>query len=38
VTDKTYIASQVQNSTSFDGGILYGAPRVIGGRVTYNFE
>jgi iron complex outermembrane receptor protein len=38
VTDKTYIASQVQNSTSFDGGIIYGAPRVIGGRVTYRFE
>jgi iron complex outermembrane receptor protein len=38
VTDKTYIASQVQNSTSFNGGIIYGAPRVIGARLTYDFE
>jgi iron complex outermembrane recepter protein len=38
VFDKTYIASQVQNATSFDGGIIYGAPRVLGGRVTYSFK
>lgn len=37
VTDKTYIASQLQNSSSFDGGIIYGPPRVIGGRFTYSF-
>ncbi len=31
-TDKTYIAAQVQNSSSADGGIIYGAPRQYGIR------
>lgn len=31
--DETYIASQIQNSSSADGGIIYGAPRTIGLRV-----
>lgn len=33
VFDKLYIASQIQNASSADGGILYGAPRQIGGRI-----
>lgn len=37
VTDKTYIASQVQNSSSADGGIIYGAPRTFGIRAMYKF-
>lgn len=31
--DKLYIASQVQNASSADGGIIYGAPRQFGARV-----
>jgi len=36
VTDKTYIASQIQNSTSATGGIIYGAPRQYGLRAKVN--
>jgi iron complex outermembrane receptor protein len=36
-TDKTYIASQIQNSTSATGGIIYGAPRQYGLRARFNF-
>ena len=32
-TDRTYIAAQIQNSTSATGGIIYGAPRQYGVRV-----
>jgi len=35
--NKTYIASQLQNSSSADGGIIYGAPRTYGGRLSYRF-
>ncbi|MEO6185385.1 MAG: TonB-dependent receptor [Steroidobacteraceae bacterium] len=35
--DKTYIASQIQNSTSATGGIVYGAPRQYGLRAKVNF-
>jgi iron complex outermembrane receptor protein len=37
IFDKTYIASQVQNSSSADGGIVFGAPRQFGGRATVKF-
>jgi len=37
VFDATYIASQIQNSSSADGGSIYGAPRQIGVRATVNF-
>jgi len=33
LTDKTYIATQIQNSSSADGGIIYGAPRTYGVRL-----
>ncbi|HVY80437.1 MAG TPA: TonB-dependent receptor [Steroidobacteraceae bacterium] len=36
-TDKVYIASQVQNSSSADGGIIYGPPRQYGVRVMARF-
>jgi len=36
-TDKTYIASQIQNSTSATGGIIYGAPRQYGVRARFAF-
>jgi iron complex outermembrane receptor protein len=36
-TDKTYIAAQIQNSSSADGGIIYGAPRQYGVRVIARF-
>ena len=35
--DKTYIATQIQNSSSADGGIIYGAPRTFGLRVKVGF-
>ena len=35
--DKTYIASQIQNSTSATGGIVYGAPRQYGVRARIAF-
>jgi iron complex outermembrane receptor protein len=37
-TDNTYIASQIQNSSSADGGIIYGAPRMIGIRARFAFD
>ncbi len=36
-TDRTYIAAQIQNSTSATGGIIYGAPRQYGLRVKADF-
>jgi iron complex outermembrane receptor protein len=36
LTDETYIASQIQNSSSADGGIIYGPPRQWGVRVSGN--
>jgi iron complex outermembrane receptor protein len=36
-TDKTYIASQVQSSSSADGGIIYGASRTYGIRAVAKF-
>ena len=38
VFDETYIAAQVQNATSANGGYIYGAPRVYGARVSDNFR
>lgn len=35
--DKTYIASQIQNSSSAQGGIIYGAPRTYGLRLKVEF-
>jgi iron complex outermembrane recepter protein len=35
--DQTYIASQLQNSTSATGGIIYGAPLQYGARVKFTF-
>jgi iron complex outermembrane receptor protein len=37
-TDETYIASQSQNSSSADGGIIYGAPQQYGVRVRVAFD
>jgi iron complex outermembrane receptor protein len=37
LTDKTYIATQIQNSSSADGGIIYGAPRTYGLRLKFEF-
>jgi iron complex outermembrane recepter protein len=37
VFDETYIASQIQNSSSADGGMIFGAPRQFGMRATVNF-
>jgi len=37
IFDKTYIANQLQNSSTANGGIVYGAPRQYGGRLTYRF-
>lgn len=37
-TDEVYIASQIQNSSSADGGIIYGAPRMIGMRARIAFN
>jgi iron complex outermembrane receptor protein len=38
LTDKEYIASQIQNSSTADGGILYGAPRQATLRVSKQFN
>lgn len=38
VLDKTYVASQVQDSSTALGGIIYGAPRQYGLRATYKFN
>ena len=37
VTDKTYIATQIQNSSSADGGMIFGAPRTYGVRLKASF-
>jgi iron complex outermembrane recepter protein len=37
LADNTYIASQIQNSTSATGGIIYGAPLQYGLRLKVNF-
>lgn len=37
VFDKTYIAVQVQDASSAQGGIIYGAPRHYGVRLKYGF-
>ena len=36
-TDETYVATQIQNSSSADGGIIYGAPATYGLRVRMKF-
>jgi len=36
--DNTYSTMQLMNSSSADGGTLYGAPRHYGVRVRYDFE
>lgn len=36
--DNIYIASQIQNSSSADGGIIYGAPRMIGVRLRIELQ
>jgi iron complex outermembrane recepter protein len=38
LSDKVYIASQIQNSSTADGGILYGAPRQVSLRVSKQFN
>ncbi len=38
LSNKTYIASQVQNATSATGGIIYGAPRTFGVRANVKFN
>lgn len=38
LSDKTYIASHVQNSSSSLGGIIYGAPRQYGVKATFSFD
>lgn len=38
VADEVYIASQIQNSSSADGGIIYGAPRQYGVRAKFTFQ
>jgi iron complex outermembrane receptor protein len=37
LTDKRYVAAQVQASTNSAAGIIYGAPRQYGLRVMVNF-
>jgi iron complex outermembrane recepter protein len=37
LADETYIASQIQNSTSATGGMVFGAPLQYGGRVKFSF-
>jgi len=37
VFDEEYVASQIQNSSSADGGAIYGPPRQFGMRVKYDF-
>jgi iron complex outermembrane receptor protein len=37
LTDETYIATQIQNSSSADGGIIFGAPRTYGVRLRVEF-
>lgn len=37
LTDETYIASQIQSSSSATGGAIYGAPRTYGVRLVKRF-
>jgi iron complex outermembrane receptor protein len=37
-TDKVYIASQIQNSSTADGGLIYGAPRQYTLRISRKFD
>ncbi|MED5546919.1 MAG: TonB-dependent receptor [Pseudomonadota bacterium] len=37
LTDETYIATQIQNASSADGGFMYGAPRTFGVRLKAEF-
>jgi iron complex outermembrane receptor protein len=37
LTDETYIASQIQNASSANGGYIFGAPRQYGLRGTVRF-
>jgi len=37
LTDEVYIATQIQSSSSADGGIIYGAPRTYGIRLKAEF-
>ncbi|MEO6339355.1 MAG: TonB-dependent receptor [Caulobacteraceae bacterium] len=38
LTDKTYVAMQIADSSSLFGGRLYGAPRQVGARLTYKYN
>lgn len=38
LTDKTYVAMQIADSSSLNGGKLYGAPSQAGVRLTYRFD
>jgi len=38
VFDETYIAAQMADASSADGGYIYGAPRTWGVRVSYMFQ
>jgi iron complex outermembrane receptor protein len=38
VFDETYIAAQIQNASSADGGMLMGAPLQYGLRLSYNVQ
>jgi iron complex outermembrane receptor protein len=38
ITDKTYVAAQVQDSTTAFGGLAYGAPRQVGVRAMFKFN
>jgi iron complex outermembrane receptor protein len=38
LTDKTYVAMQIADSSSLNGGKLYGAPSQVGARLTYRFD
>jgi len=38
VFDETYIAAQIQNASSANGGLLYGPPRHWGLRLSYSFD
>ena len=37
IADKKYVATQIQNSSSADGGMIYGAPRTFGLRLKVDF-
>ncbi len=38
ILDETYVAAQIQNSSSANGGLIYGAPRQVGIRTVINFN